>query len=699
MKNLGKEILFRLITLSLPLLLLVLVELILRLAGVGENVDLFVENPAEGFEQYMMVNPVVGKKYFQKFEYTSPPNDIFLREKAPESFRIFVMGSSTVVGFPHGYNLMFSRILHQQLQDAYPGRHIEVVNTAITAINSFTLYDYARQIARHEPDAVLIYAGHNEFYGAFGAGSNERMSKSTALTRLNFLFMDLRFFQALKNAQGKRALRKQQEVRGTLMKRMVGNPDIPFGSEPYEGAMESYRRNMGDVLKRFGREGVPVFFSEVVSNVKDLPPFSEVGRTAPGEAGQAFARGQEALQKGDLTQARILLEKARDLDGIRFRASTELNELIRELSKREGARLVSMQAHFEAHAPGGIIGKELMTEHVHPNIDGAFLMAEAFMQALLEEEVLGSPAGKARYPRSYYQANWGCTELDSLLAHHRIANLETHWPFQALDAPLPDYRKTYRPRNLLDSLAFLAMADTAYSLTDLRLELAREYERKGQWELAYGEYEAILRTNPYLAVNYRDAAAALIMLGDLPLARAYFEHSLEIRPSFFARYRLGEIAIIQGDYARARAHFQQAFNLATQEEDRLKAMGKLYQACVYGGQGSDARRLAEQLKQYQAERYMQLLPPVYTFTRYIPFQTKEEVVQARELMNAAAYEAASELLLASLERYDSHMARRYLLECYVHLDMLQEAREQLQRVEAEFAFDKEFKTWVDSRLN
>jgi hypothetical protein len=135
----NQNLVFKLITLIIPVFILIVFEGVLRVTGYGDNLSLFIKNPTQGYEKYMMVNPEVGKKYFQKFENTAPANDIFLIEKPENTFRIFVMGSSTVFGFPYERNLMFSRILHQQLEDAYPDKKIEVVNTAITAINSFTL--------------------------------------------------------------------------------------------------------------------------------------------------------------------------------------------------------------------------------------------------------------------------------------------------------------------------------------------------------------------------------------------------------------------------------------------------------------------------------------------------------------------------------------------------------------------------------
>ena len=137
-----KKLIYYFILICIPFLILFLLEVLLRIVGFGDNLNLFVNHPDKEFREYKVVNPLIGKKYFQKFEYTSPANDIFLKEKPDNGFRIFVMGSSTVIGFPYNQNLMFSRILYERLQDSYPEKHIEVVNTAITAINSYSLLDY-----------------------------------------------------------------------------------------------------------------------------------------------------------------------------------------------------------------------------------------------------------------------------------------------------------------------------------------------------------------------------------------------------------------------------------------------------------------------------------------------------------------------------------------------------------------------------
>ena len=83
---------------------------------------LFIDFPGEEKIEHKIVNPEMGKKYFHKLEYPKPTHDLFLKQKPENGIRIFVMGSSTVVGFPYDENLMFSRILRGTLSALFRAR-------------------------------------------------------------------------------------------------------------------------------------------------------------------------------------------------------------------------------------------------------------------------------------------------------------------------------------------------------------------------------------------------------------------------------------------------------------------------------------------------------------------------------------------------------------------------------------------------
>jgi tetratricopeptide (TPR) repeat protein len=684
--------LFKIIAGIIPILFLLIFEGVLRLAGYGDNLNLFIQNPTKGYEKYMMVNPEVGKKYFQKFEYTAPANDIFLAEKPDNTFRIFVMGSSTVYGFPYERNLMFSRILHKQLEDAYPDKKIEMVNTAITAINSFTLLDFTKQILKYKPDAVLIYAGHNEFYGAFGIGSNETMSRNRELTQLNIALMDIRIYQLIRNiisGVSQKIGKNKNEVHGTLMKRMVASKDILLHSEEYNIAMERFRQNMSDILEKNQKKKVPVFLSEVISNVRGMEPFNSVAKDTLEAAIDVFKKAKAEEENGDFGKALQLYYKAKDLDCIRFRASEDVNRIINELAVEYKANRIPMLDWFQSNSPNKLIGDNLLTEHVHPNIKGNFLMAEAFFTGIVKSGLLGNPSKNEIHPAEYSMKNYGYTVLDSLVAIHRVGMLRGNWPFVKEGGEEFNYLQIYQPVSYLDSIAFWSVEDPSVLIGESRLDLARKYEKSGQIAKAFKEYDALLRTNPYISVNYRDAVTCLLQLGDLPLALKYLEKSLEYEESFFAYFRMGEIYQIMGDYNNSIKNFEKSFSLAP-DDQKTNILGKTLISCVYGNKKDQGNAIAKELKKVNATQYFKIPQKKYLFNNYIPYQTKEQVNRAKELIDENKSDEALTELETSLHIYDSHIANRLIGEIYFNRQNIEKASSYFEKIYDQFKFDSRF---------
>ncbi|MCI0471735.1 MAG: SGNH/GDSL hydrolase family protein, partial [Candidatus Aminicenantes bacterium] len=256
----------------------------MRIAGYGGNLDLFITASGE-YSHYKMCNPQVGKRFFfMQSNIPDPPNDIFLKEKPANGYRIFVLGGSTTAGYPYSENMMFSRILHQRLTEAFPDRHIEMVNTATAAINTYSLLDFMDEILANEPDAILIYAGHNEYYGAFGVASTESLGKFRRVVKL---YLDLKKFKAfilIRNIIGQ--LRKfaakmfsgesVSDPTATLMERLVGEQKIVFGDPVYELGKEQFRKNLAAILDKAKHGGVQILVSELVSNIRSQKPFVSV---------------------------------------------------------------------------------------------------------------------------------------------------------------------------------------------------------------------------------------------------------------------------------------------------------------------------------------------------------------------------------------------------------------------------------------
>jgi hypothetical protein len=161
---LKKKTVFKLIAIGLPLFLILVVEIMLRLFGYGENYELFNKVISENTTEYYVMDSDISKKYFKNTGFRSDnQSDLFLKNKSDSTFRIFVQGASTIVGFPFYRNGSFTRILKLRLSRTFLEKNIEVINAGITAVNSYRLWDLTDKIIEQNPDHVIIYAGHNEY--------------------------------------------------------------------------------------------------------------------------------------------------------------------------------------------------------------------------------------------------------------------------------------------------------------------------------------------------------------------------------------------------------------------------------------------------------------------------------------------------------------------------------------------------------
>lgn len=176
-----KRAVFTVAAVLIPLVLLALAEVALRAGGVmSQRQSLFLPVPQD--ERYVAVNPRFAGRYFAGFEPDVAPQP-FLRDKPAGTRRYFVLGGSSAAGFPYHFYHGFPAYLEEMLQMGHPGERVEVINLAMTAVNSFTLWDIHRELLRHDPDGILIYAGHNEYYGAMGAAAVSWWMRPLAVRR------------------------------------------------------------------------------------------------------------------------------------------------------------------------------------------------------------------------------------------------------------------------------------------------------------------------------------------------------------------------------------------------------------------------------------------------------------------------------------------------------------------------------------
>ena len=548
-----------------PFFLLGIVEVGLRIFHYGEVIPLFVSIPDES-SKYYGINLNIAKRYFTKLsDIPTPRKDLFLKEKPNNGYRIFVLGESTAAGFPYGNNITFPRILNRRLSDAFPNKYIEVVNTALTAINTYTQLDWMDEILEQKPDAILIYTGHNEYYGALGVGSMESVGKYRWIVKASLALQKMRLFQLLRNTlaglglhlSGNISNESESDPSSTLMERIVKKKIIPFGGDDYSAGVYQFRENLAEIIRRAQGAGVKVLVSELVSNIHDIEPFESVEDGMHPSAKKVYADAREYEKQGKFDEARNAYSEAKDLDALRFRAPEEFNTIIHSIAEEYHIPVVPMKAYFESRSRHSMIGAELMHEHVHPNLDGYFIMADAFFESMRENKFINAQWDQSHIKSSdEYRAQWGKTTLDSVYASLMILRLKSRWPFNKAQPPALTL-EYFNPVTKIDSLVASILLGLR-TLEQGHIELAQYYEKRKDLKKAFDEYRALIYTVPFLDLFYEPAVRVLVEMKAYGQALQLLQELLHYQKTPYVYQWIGQIYLVMHETSKGIIFLEKA---------------------------------------------------------------------------------------------------------------------------------------------
>lgn len=546
------------LSLLLPLLMLFLMEAGLRAVHYGTNLDdLFLTTP-DG--QYLYLNKDISKRYFTISQATTGNIQFFRKKKGGHTIRMFVLGESAAMGFPYPNNISFQRMLKYQLQKDYPQKEVEIINLSLTAINSYTFYDFGKELAQYQPDAILIYGGHNEYYGALGVGSTSTFGSNPSLVRCIIRLRQTRLVQLLEQLVEKIKPTSLADTSDNLMKYVVKEQLIKYQSPIFYKGISQFEKNMRDLLTLFERDDIPVFWSTVATNLKDQYPFrslfaagtdsafykkqlymarthfqhgelqpadslvASLYESDPDNADCAYLRGQIKLAIGEHERAFQFFNEAKQKDGLRFRAPDEINDVIRQLSNQyKNVRLVEAEQSFKKESEAKIPGRKLLLEHVHPTIEGHRVIARSFLSAIQESGLLGAEENSNHTKPDYSLNTFPVLEFDSLAGEYACMQLRKGFPFYEQVAAI----QTETP------VEKLAMQYTREKNWYNSMEQLHKYAVSSKdYPLALHVLKVRIIDNEYDTSFYNQAGEICMILHKYPDALAYYEKSFGLYRTF-----------------------------------------------------------------------------------------------------------------------------------------------------------------------
>lgn len=422
----GRRFVFAALALVLvPALLLLGAEFILHLTGVGHPTAFFVPLKRDG-TQVLVENSKFGWRFFPPAAARTPRPMAIQPHKSAGGLRIFVFGESAAYGDPEpAYG--FPRLLEVLLQERYPDRHVEVINAAMTAINSHTILPIARDCTGLEGDFWLVYMGNNEVVGPFGAGTVfGNQTPPLPLIRATIALKQWHIAQVLESLHQKLTARQGPKTWGGM--EMFLNSQVRQDDPRMARVYSHFQHNLKDIIATGTHAGARVIVSTVASNLKDSAPFASLHRPdlSPTDLAQwmgfytngimsearhdfnaalgcyanavrlddtyadlhfRLGRAYESLER--FPEAQRHYNKARDLDVLRFRADSRINQLISETVtglSSTNVLLLDFADILAQQSPHRLPGSNHLLEHVHFNFNGNYLLARSYA-SLIEAQL------------------------------------------------------------------------------------------------------------------------------------------------------------------------------------------------------------------------------------------------------------------------------------------------------------------------
>ncbi len=479
-------------------------------------------------------------KFFNESEFTVA--------KTPGTYRVFCVGGSTTYGHPFDGRTSVPRWLEELLSASDPQRKFEVINAGGISYASYRIVPIVQECLAFQPDAIIVYMGHNEFLESRTYSDVKR--RGAVLNRILSGAEKLAVYQALQsvlrpvlptptaalNAQTPAADRSLKPEVSAILDRSAGLDLYHRDEEFTHNVIAEFRENLQEIVRLCDTAHVPLIIVQPPSNLEDFSPFKSQHRKELTQAEQRdydteltqaaadidhnpikalealgaleqrdplyahtlFYKGKALVALGKYEEAQRAFVQAKDLDVCPLRCISAIESAIQSVGGTAPAHLLRFSAALNSHIQrsgktSGIPGAESFLDHVHPTIPAHQYLAELLLDHMVEKNLVTLPTILSPQRKQEVYARV-MNALDNSFFAMRDLNLAKtlHWAGKKTEA-----------KAALDRIARLPGENP-----EIHKMLGSYYVENGEIEQGIDEYKkAVLSSNQDPEMMYSLAAA------------------------------------------------------------------------------------------------------------------------------------------------------------------------------------------------
>ena len=661
----------------------------MRIAGYGYPTGFFIRREIENRTVYTE-NEKYGWRFFPRQVARRPLECVLPKQKPENVFRIFVLGGSAAMGDPDP-SYSFGRILELLLDSNYPHREFQVINAAMTGINSHVAHQISKDCDDFKPDLFVVYMGNNEVVGPFGTGTVfSKFSKSLALIRFRIWLESTGIGQLLSRLKEK--LGKEESALKAWGGMTMFLDHKLRADDPRLGvAREQYRENLQDICNVAAEAGAKTILCTVAVNLESCAPFASkfdpnlsdlrrgkwrgfyeagIERERSGDFGGALEKYRLA-EEIDATYADLLFrignclealdrseealeyyQKACDWDALRFRADSSLNHIIHEITKEEKENdiyLVDFSKTLNKNGGALSTGDNLFYDHVHLNFHGNYLLAkmvfEKVHQAITSGDGSKSPLTESECRRRLAFTRCDQYRIEKLMLQRMsrppfTAQLDHEEKMSSLVKRLAELEKHTRGPGMDEAVSTYQDAITQHPEDwQIRENFAALLQHTEKAKLEAEQWQKVINLTPHRWERYAKLGQAYARAGDFEKAVRACRKVLDLDPgNAMAHNGLGMAYASRGDKDKAVFHYEKALKVRPGYTDVHHNLGVLF---------------AEQGRYNEAEKHF------HELVRLTPGDAEAFYNLALIALDSKKEEKSLQLFKQALERDPGHAFAHY----------------------------------------